>query len=467
MSLVAAPVIAMAGILFLAFLCVPPQLRARFLAVVCCASYAWLSPLGASLALALVGVAYVLALRASATHDDSSKTRLFGLGVGVVLVALVSFKIMDGLRAGEPGAKVLAPLGLSYFAFKVIAYLIDVWWERISPERDFSALLTYVVFVPQVFAGPIQRPGDFLEQLKGPLDTTPQLATEGLQLILFGIFKKMVVADRLAILVDPAYGAGNVPNALTCLVAFWVFPVQLYADFSALTDVSLGVARLFGIKAPPNFDNPFYAPNVQEFWLRWHMTLTGWLRDYFFAPLQLSLRSWGRPGLALAITANMLAVGLWHGCRPTFAVFGLINGILLVWFALMPTKHSPRVAPRSLSRRVLGAALTFHLLALSFVFFRAAALREAWSVLAGMASLVARHPEVGAWLRKLGWQQLVLALGGVIVMEAIHVGRACPAVRRWFLAGPVAVRWTGYYALAVAVAWFGIWRHVAFIYQQF
>src|SRR5215470_7081504 len=326
------------GVVACAYHLCPLAGRRWLLLAVSCAFYAtWSVPFG-GLLLAVSAVAFFLANQIAATERDSVRRAWLTAAVVVLFMPLVAFKYWGATRPlfvdllGERWASrlvwvgVAAPVGISYYTLKLVSYVVDVYWGRIQPSRRVSSVALYAAFFPQILSGPIQRAGDFLGQINRIKPTDPALVASGLRLILFGLFEKLVVADRLGVLVDQVYGSPHEHSAAALTLATYAFAFQLFADFSGLTDIAIGAGRVLGISAPPNFDAPFYAENIQEFWRRWHMTLTGWVRDYLFTPVRMALRNWGQWGLAASLMVNMVAVGIWHAPLLTFVVFGLIHG---------------------------------------------------------------------------------------------------------------------------------------------
>lgn len=308
---------------------------------------------------------------------------------GSAALPLCLLALLGGLafyKCAALGPLTLAmPLGISYYTFKLMSYVLDVAWGKAEPERSFVSLAAYAAFFPQIMSGPIQRAPDFLSQLPGR--PSGQDLAAGLRLILFGLFQKLVVADRLAVFVDSVYADPAAHPGWPLMAAAAAFSLQLFADFSGLTDMAIGSARLFGIRSPENFDAPFSARSTVDFWRRWHMTLTSWLRDYAFTPLQLSWRGAGDPGLAASLFLLMLAVGAWHGLQGHFLLFGAFNGLCLAASALTMSARdrffdrSPWLKP---ARAVFAPLLTFLLMSAAFVFFRAENVPKALAVFAGI-----------------------------------------------------------------------------------
>ncbi len=303
---------------------------------------------------------------------ERTRTMVTLLLVAFLIGALVFFKGAF-LLPGASAWHLLLPLGVSYYTFKLVGYVLDVYWRAIEPERNVVDFAAFVAFFPQIVAGPIQRSEQFLPQLHPPVSATRGSVLLGTQRILLGFFKKFVVADNLAVLVNYIYthlhGGGE-----PILLGFYGYPLQMYADFSALTDISIGAALLFGMVAPENFEAPFTAVSPSDYWRRWHITLTLWLTDYVFTPLRMSTRRLGNPGLVFSLMVNMVLIGLWHGFRWTFVVFGLLHAVYLSIDALT-VKQRRKLYKKHPRAQVwagrIGPVSTFHLVAIAFVCFRA------------------------------------------------------------------------------------------------
>ena len=360
----------------------PVRLRRSFLLI---ASYAFYCTWSVKAAAAMAG-ATVLTYFAGKWVGDTQSPHRAKITVLFAVCALtgylVSFKIGASGMFAEP-ARLAMPLGLSYYTFKLISYVMDAYWGKIEIERRLIPFAAYVAFFPQIVAGPIQRPGDFLSQ--APLSRTA--VSEGLPRIAWGLAKKLVVADQLAPAVNYVFAHVTALHGVELLAAFYLFPLQLYADFSGLTDIAIGTGRLFGIESPENFNRPFTAATIAGFWRRWHMSLTSWLADYVFTPLRMATRTAGNAGLALSITLNMVAIGLWHGLTWPYFCFGLLHAGYLVVETLTSRRRMRFFKSRPELDRVgdwFGSVLVFHLVAAAFVFFRAQSVADAAWVLSHM-----------------------------------------------------------------------------------
>ncbi len=375
----------------------PPRGRPLYLLVASYVFYALESPVAALGLLGATGFAYVvgIVLERTPEEEEARRRRILTGAVAVLLAYLFFFKALPlaaawlGARPDAPPgllallrANLMLPLGISYYTFKLLSYVIDVAWGKMPAERGFVRLAAYAAFFPQIVAGPIQRPEPFLEQLREPRPIDPAKLAEGLRRILLGCFKKAVIADNLNAFMGLSYPHGQPPEFGTQL-AFYVFPLQMFADFSALTDIAVGTALLFGLDSPENFNRPFAAPSISLYWRGWHMSLTTWLTDYVFLPLRMATRTAGNAGLAFSVIANMVLIGLWHNLSWTFLCFGLAHGVFLAADALTSKRRARFYATSPAWDRAttaLGPIFTYHLVAVGMVFVSAESLAQAWGV---------------------------------------------------------------------------------------
>lgn len=265
------------------------------------------------------------------------------LGVTAAVGLLLVFKYLDffaqsvagllsalGLQADWTTLNLVLPLGLSFYTFKLISYIVEVHRERLAAERDFVKFAAYVAFFPTIAAGPIDRPAPFLAQLSQPRTLTGQKVVSALRMILWGMFMKVCIADLLSPATDQLWAHIDQRRAADLWMGFLLYPIQMYADFSGYSAMAIGTGRLLGLSVAQNFNRPFLARNVAEYWRRWHMSLTSWITDYVFMPLNLRWRDYGKAGMCCAIVVNLVVIGLWHGDSWTYALFGLYHGLLFV-----------------------------------------------------------------------------------------------------------------------------------------
>ncbi|MCX6561325.1 MAG: MBOAT family protein [Candidatus Aminicenantes bacterium] len=345
---------------------------------------------GLFLGLLVLSTAADFGLGLAIAGTESKAGRRAGLWAGIAanLAVLFVFKyshqwigVFQGWGWLGPGLRNLAlPVGISYYAFQKIGYLADVRAGRTPVVKSFPEFLLFVSFFPRVTAGPILRAKDFFGQLDQPAETDKRFVGGGVSLILAGLFKKAVIADFIGVnFVDRVFASPGLYSGLENLIAVYGYAVQIYCDFSGYTDMALGIGRLVGLRLPPNFQSPYKALTVSDFWLRWHMTLSFWLRDYIFWPLALKLSGLIKPARVAGLRTDkiipvaatlvvFLVCGVWHGAAWGFVIWGLMHGLAV---AVERTLRLPQKARKSRKRRLLARVLTFHYVGLAWIFFRA------------------------------------------------------------------------------------------------
>lgn len=286
----------------------------------------------------------------------------------------------------------LPPVGISFFTFESMSYVIDVYRGDLPAHRSYFRYLLFVAFFPHLVAGPIVRPRDLLPQFESMPTLTRESGSEGLFLIALGLVKKVVFADQLAIhLVDRVFDRPENFSGLEVLMGVYAYAVQIYCDFSGYTDIAIGSALLLGVRFPPNFNAPYIATNLADFWRRWHISLSTWLRDYLYIPLG------GNRGSSLATYRNlmltMLLGGLWHGASWTFVFWGFLHGAGLGVTRAFE-RYSKKTNGRSLMPMPVAVFLTFNYVCLAWIFFRAPTFGSALRVIRQIATLTTFHPNL-------------------------------------------------------------------------
>ncbi|PQO23959.1 MBOAT family protein [Rhodobacteraceae bacterium WD3A24] len=368
---------------------------------------------------------------------------------------------------------IASPAGFSFYVFMATAYIIDIARGDVTPRGPLNNL-AFLAWFPKILAGPIERAGPFMPQLAAGLRLRPDLAVLGLQLILWGLIKKVVIAESLAPTVDGAFEIAAYAPPMELLISLYFFAFQLYCDFSGYTDIAIGLSLLFGLTLSENFRRPYLSRSVSGFWAdRWHISLGHWFRDYLYLPLGGS-----RVG-ALRRHANLLAVfaasGIWHaglgyGVGWAFLVWGLMNGVYVslgvmlrpVWRAL--GARFPRIAA-SRVLAVVQVLVTFHLILVSWAFFRAGSVEQAMLVLRRIggaldeiAAIARSFPYTG--MHMLGAGLIVALIAGEILSERRPI---IDRLRNW----PTAPRWAVWYAGLAALVILGRWQETGFIYMAF
>jgi len=400
---------------------------------------------------------------------------------------------------------VLISVGVSFYAFQGISYLADIYLETIEPEPHLGHFALFMAFFPKILQGPIERGGDLLPQLTGDLTFAESSASAGLRRFGWGLFKKLVVADRLALLVNPVFGSVHSYTGLSLILAVYLYAFELYFDFSGYTDMALGLAGLFNIRLVENFNQPYLARSIAEFWRRWHMSFSHWILDYIFKPLQITWRRWGSWGVTAALLVAFLASGLWHGISWGFVTWGLLYGIYMAveWvYAPWRKKLYRRLhLEKSWLVKVWQVFLTFNLVCFAWIFFRANSFSDglymAGSLFSGVhvfscARLVAKYwVYLPVFKGVVDFQHFSSAAGQVctntlqnfpvfqgqfasenvgvllasllLLAVASWAGRRLP-LTRW----PAGIRWAGYFTFSMWVLFgLGILENPGQIFSQF
>lgn len=350
-------------------------------------------------------VTYFAARGMAAAQTHGRKRLLFWSGLTVSLGLLFVFKYLELFRqtlhdlAGyfmhiQPLSplKIILPIGISFFTFRIVSYLIDVYYERIPAERHLGIYALYVSFFPQLLAGPIDRAARLIPQFKTPVYFDWERITSGSRLIVWGLFKKLVIADRLLWFVTQVFRRPE-KQALYLIFGVYFYAFQIYCDFSGYSDMAVGVSRILGFESMKNFDFPYFSKSITEFWNRWHISLSSWLRDYLFLPLAyatmrrikgekllaVKAETWG---YFIGIFFTMLLGGLWHGARWTFVIWGVLFGIYQM-FAYASKRLRKKIVKKTGLQRLpwlhtaLSVFITFNLVSFAWIFFRAASFSKA------------------------------------------------------------------------------------------
>ena len=312
----------------------------------------------------------------------------YAAGIVVPLAVLGFFKYFNFFLASAAALlgqdlgtlRIILPVGISFYTFQALSYVIDVHRGKLPVERDFIRLALYLSFFPQLVAGPIVRAADFLPQLYEDRRVTLKNLETGLQLMAFGLFKKIVLADHLSVFVDDVFRAPVAFHWATVLLAVVSYSIQIYFDFSGYSDIAIGCAKCLGYDFKANFDLPYISQNVTEFWKRWHISLSTWLKEYLYIPLGGNRKGKARRYINLMLT--MLLGGLWHGASWTFVFWGGLHGLALVVDKLLPRKGKS-----SALGRAVGTVLTFVFVSFCWIFFRAGTFADAWAVIRGICTL--------------------------------------------------------------------------------
>lgn len=433
--------------------------------------YGWWDWRFCGLLAASAGVDYLVGRGLAATAAAGRRRLLLGLSLAVNLGLLGFFKYAGffvdslvialatvGLDVPTLPLRILLPLGISFYTFQTLSYTLDIYRGRLEPRRDLLAYLSFVMFFPQLVAGPIERASHLLPQFLAARKFDRAQAESGLRLMLWGFAKKLLLADNLGALADAAYAApGGVSPALLAAGTL-AFAFQIYCDFSGYSDIAAGCGRLFGIGLMRNFALPYFSASVTEFWRRWHISMSAWFRDYVYVPLGGG-RGSGRQ-VARNVLLTTLVSGLWHGAAWPFVLWGLMHGLLLLGERALGLRE-PGVGLRRAGRGLV----TFGLVTLTWVMFRAGSVEEAGLIYARLAGGLMSS---GFWAELTGlaaahpW--LLAGVAGLVLTEWLTRDRwNVLDLPRW----PVALRWVLYTLLCWAILIGGTKRAAEFIYFQF
>jgi alginate O-acetyltransferase complex protein AlgI len=446
--------------------------------------YGWWDYRFCFLMLASSLVDYYAGLWIDREPDGARRQRILVAALAANLAVLGAFKYFNffadtlvivastlGLDLHLTTLRILLPAGISFYTFQTMSYTIDIYRGKFRPRPDVVEYLAFVSFFPQLVAGPIERATQLLPQFHAARKFVGADAREGARLILWGLAKKMVLADNLGLLVSSAYTAPTAVTAAELALATLCFAFQIYCDFSAYSDIAVGAARLFGIRLTRNFAYPYFSQSVSEFWRRWHISLSSWLRDYVFIPLGGSRAAPSRVARNLMVTA--LVSGLWHGAAWHFVFWGALHGAYLVVErrvrpggrkgAPSETPGGERLIPNLPT--LLRIGFTFLLVCAGWVLFRADNLGDAVRIYQRIAQGLVTSEFYAGMLRAVAQQRLTL------IPLAVFIGVEWISRRNWnawaVAAAPGFVRWASYTLLFWAILLLGTRRTEEFIYFRF
>lgn len=412
---------------------------------------------------------------------STAKASRKGLLVGVLIINLgllgffkyfnffiesfVDFVNLFGIDIPYTSVRIILPVGISFFTFQGLSYVLDIYNKKIDSTKDLLAFCSFVSFFPQLVAGPIERARDLLPQFTNSTNRIPfnyNQARTGLFLIVVGLFKKVVMADRLALYVDSVYGNLDASSGLPMLIAILFFSMQLYLDFSAYSQMAIGTARLFGIRLSMNFNKPYLSTSFKDFWSKWHITLTSWFRDYLYFPLGGSRE--GKFKTFINVMIIFAVSGLWHGASWNFVIWGVLNGLALTLF----DKILHWGSPKNIVAKVLTCLCVVLYWTFTLVFFRASTLGDAMTVFSNIGfGNIGNLTSFGMGITELKF--IVACLMLLLLIELILKNREEKVSKAFFNMFP-PIRWAIYLGLVLVVVYFGIYgtgSDAAFIYFQF
>lgn len=375
-----------------------------------------------------------------------------------------SFKLF-GREMEVSTLNIILPVGISFYTFQTLSYTIDIYRKQLKPTNNWLAFFSFVAFFPQLVAGPIERASHLLPQFYKTYKFNYNQVKSGLFLIAFGLFKKMVIADRAAVLVNQVYNNPTDYHGFEMVIATFLFAFQIYCDFSGYSDIAIGVGRTMGFDLMKNFDSPYFSKSITEFWRRWHISLSTWFKDYVYIPLGGSKIGNYRTYANLFIV--FLVSGLWHGAAMTFVIWGVIHGlIIIIEKALKNLRKKIFPSNTHILNYVLAWPLTFFIVCFAWVFFRANTFSDALLIInnacmEGTNSIF----ELG-----LGKQEFILLFLMIILLSIFEIFHSNHSITRIINKTPLPVRWSFYMIIVFVITIFGVYgtnQVSEFIYFQF
>jgi D-alanyl-lipoteichoic acid acyltransferase DltB (MBOAT superfamily) len=365
-----------------------------------------------------------------------------------------------------PYQEIIIPVGISYYTFQALGYIIRINRGAEKPERNFIKFTIFLTFFPKFLSGPVERSNHFLPQTAGEIKFNSDLISSGLRLFLWGLFKKTVIGNNLAAPVYLVYGDIHSYTGIPLLAVMVVQAIHIYCDFSGYTDMALGSAKILGFDLAPNFKRPFLAKNVSDFWRRWHMSLSSWCNDFIFSPFIVKCRKMGNKAAVYGVFISFFVIGIWHGANWTFVVLGILQG-LAINYEFFTKRNRLRIASKLNSKMVVLASrlITFVFFSFSLIFFNSRNISEAFyfvtHLFSGIEWKLTGH---GFILDQADFVFSVVVF--LIIFYFEYLQEKGKDVSRIFLSKPAWVRWSGYYVMILMIYYYSGGQEV-FVYMQF
>jgi alginate O-acetyltransferase complex protein AlgI len=433
--------------------------------------------------LALVtGISYAVGRRLGRTSGGRKRKWIFWSGLTACVSILAVMKYLPthltSLTREFPHSNLLISIGVSYFTLQACSYLIDIYLDIQKPEHHLGVHALSLAFFPKLLQGPIERAGVLLPQLKQPYQFNYNTIRSGMLQFSWGLFKKVVIADRLAQFVNPVFGDVHSYTGVTFLVIVFFYAFQIYCDFSGYTDMALGTARLFNIELTQNFKSPYLASSIADFWRRWHISFSRWILDYIFKPIQLAWREHGKAGTALALMITFLASGIWHGSTWGFVVWGLLHGLYLATSVFYKPFQKKLYRKLGLDKTKVSEAwkilVTFNLVCFAWIFFRSNTVSDGCYIISSIARdfykiVDFKYARLQFRGLGLGYEDLWMSLSLICLMVMVHILEAKKGdIWSRLLSKPAWVRWPVYYMLTFSIVFLAPTNAAkSFIYMQF
>lgn len=461
----------------LAFFILPHRFRWALLLGASCFFYAYFKPIYLFILVFTIVIDYFAGIW---IEQSIGQKRKWALAISIIanVGVLAIFKYYNFIaeninavlfRAGSSTnlelLNILLPIGLSFHTFQAMSYTIEVYRGKEKAERNFGIYALYVMFYPQLVAGPIERPQNVIHQFYIKHEFVFNRAVSGLRLMLWGMFKKVVIADRLSLFVDKIYDNPTSHSGLPLIVATIFFTFQIFCDFSGYSDIAIGSARVMGFDLMKNFDRPYFSKSISEFWRRWHISLSSWFRDYLYIPLGGNRVSKIRRLFNLFFV--FMVSGLWHGAAWTYIIWGALHGIYLIFGQLTASFQQKlnSFLQNEWLIKFFNASITFVLVVIAWVFFRANSVRDAIYILKKMPQKSSMH--LSEIIESIGKSDLYILMVAFLLMEVVHWLQRGKSIEIRFNALPKWQKWGFYYLILAMVLFLGVYNQAQFIYFQF
>jgi D-alanyl-lipoteichoic acid acyltransferase DltB (MBOAT superfamily) len=439
-----------------------------------CLFYGWWDARFLALIFGAALIDFALGLKLDKTEGLSSRRLLLGISLLVNLGLLGFFKYFNffaqsatdvlhtlGMQADLPTLRLVLPLGISFYTFSRLSYSLDLYRKQIPASKDLLSFLAFSSFFPLIVAGPIERAKRLLPQFEKPRTFTVDQAKDGLRQILWGLFRKIVIADNLVAPVNAVFRDYSTMTGIDLFLGIFLYSIQIYVDFSAYSDMAMGVGKLLGFRLMRNFAYPYFSRDIAEFWRRWHISMSSWFRDYVYTPLSMKVSLAARWRRMLNIVITFTVSGLWHGANWTFVSWGLLNGLFFAPLILgkAPERDSAMVAEGKLLPSLADAlriTATFLVVMLAWVFFRADSLSQAFGYLLAMTT----H----TWLAVPHYGTQILCCLALLALEWLRRDKVYALEK---IGLPVPARWALYVTMLLAILVLGNFGSQEFVYALF
>jgi len=442
----------------------------------------------------VITISYVVGRLLSQLPTGSNKRKgVLYFGVLLNLLVLFTIRYLPALRnALFPSVEIpnlIVTAGVSFYIFHGISYLVDVYFDDQPSESHLGYFALYICFFPKILQGPIERYSSLIPQLRHPKALADEKIQSAFLLIIWGLFKKVVIADRLSILVKAVYD--NLPEytGISLWLATFYYALQIYCDFSGYTDIAIGVSRLLGIDLSINFNKPYLAISIADFWRRWHISFSTWIFDYIFKPIQTGIRKWRMWVNPIALLVTFFLSGIWHGASWGFIIWGFLHGLYMAIYSLIAPYEKKFLRRYKIGNsaivRALRICVTFLLVSFAWIFFRAATLTDAWyvvshlfsgyktilSLLANVTNLANAGQGKGLF-KPLTFNQtfidLFLAFSGILILLIVELPKNLAETRLGIIFNKnLAFRWLIYWLLVMSIILTGVSAQGGFVYFQF